>query len=62
MDKEEVLKGLQEAYESLEKLYDENLSRMGSLYQQIEAIKENNTNILNKMRDLVSKKEQVRNK
>ena len=62
MTKEEVLKGLEEAYDSLEKLHDSNLDRMTNLHEQLRAIDENNTSLRLKMKELANKIHEVKNR
>jgi hypothetical protein len=51
MNKQELLEALEDSYDTQQELYDSNLERMGKLHEQIEAIKESNQNILNRMKE-----------
>jgi hypothetical protein len=55
MEKTELIKALEESYQAYEALYDQNLEKMGDYSRRIEALKEGNTEILNKMKELVDK-------
>jgi uncharacterized protein YaaN involved in tellurite resistance len=55
LSKQELLEALEDSFKLQEELYDGNLDRMAQLHQQIEAIKENNTSISNRMKELVDK-------
>jgi uncharacterized protein YaaN involved in tellurite resistance len=59
MAKQELLKALEDSYKLQEELYDGNLDRMAQLHQQIEAIKENNTSISNRMKEIADKIREV---
>lgn len=61
MNKTEIIEQLKENYSLQEKMYDDNLDRMARLHEQIEAIKENNTNIFNRMKTTADKIRQLEN-
>lgn len=62
MTKEEVLKGLEDAYKNLEEMYDDNLDRQANLHEQIQAMKENNISLHRKMKDIADKIKAVKDK
>lgn len=55
MKKKELVGALEESYESYENMYDENLTKMAQLHEQIEAIKEANTSIMNRQKEIAAK-------
>jgi hypothetical protein len=55
LNKQELIEALGESYDLQEKMYDDNLDRMARLHEQIEAIKESNTRISNRMKDISDK-------
>lgn len=62
MNKEEVIKGLEEAYKNLDEMYDDNLERQARLHEQIQAMKENNIYLHNKMKGLAEKIKSIKEK
>jgi hypothetical protein len=61
-NKQELLTALEDSYKNFEKMYDTNLERMGTLHEQIRALKEGNTEILKKMSALADKIREVKDK
>jgi uncharacterized coiled-coil DUF342 family protein len=55
MEKTDLIKALEESYQAYEAMYDQNLDKMGDYHRRIEALKEGNTQILNKMKELSDK-------
>jgi hypothetical protein len=60
MEKTDLIKALEESYEAYEAMYDANLDKMGEYHKRIEALKEGNTGILNKMKELSDKLQGLR--
>lgn len=55
LNKHELIEALEDSYNLQEKMYDDNLDRMARLHEQIEAIKESNTRISNRMKEISDK-------
>lgn len=55
----ELLEALEYAYTEQEKLFEDNLTRMAQLQEQIQALKENNETIKNGMRLITNKKREL---
>jgi hypothetical protein len=55
LSKQELIEALEDSYKLQEELYDGNLDRMRQLHEQKEAIRENNTNISNRMKEIACK-------
>lgn len=55
MNKTDLIKALEESYQAYEALYDQNLDKMGDYHKRIEALKQGNTQILDKMKEISDK-------
>jgi hypothetical protein len=55
LSKQELIDALEESYEALETMHDDNLDRMAQLHEQLRAIDENNTSLRLKMKDIANK-------
>jgi uncharacterized protein YaaN involved in tellurite resistance len=55
LSKQDLLMALTESYNMEERLYDENLERMAHLHEQVEALKDNNKSIHNRMKKIADK-------
>jgi hypothetical protein len=59
MTKDEILKGLEEAFETYEKMYDENLEKMADYQSRIVNLKELNSKTSAKMKEIADKIREV---
>ncbi len=51
MKKSDLIEALEESFRISENMYDDNLTRMAKLHEQIEALKEMNTGISKRMKE-----------